>query len=80
MDKWNAAIQDVMLRLWRERKTANEIANTLTATFGHYYTRNAVLGKIWRLRDAGYKVAKRGSPLYNGVPMHPIYELKDFIS
>jgi hypothetical protein len=80
MEKWTEAAINELIHLWRCRNTATQIANTLTATYGHHYTRNAVLGKIWRLRDAGYKVAKRGSPLYNGTPMHPVYELKDFIS
>jgi GcrA cell cycle regulator len=65
--QWSAARIDLLRRLWAGGKTCSEIARALTAAgagdIGRggdiAVTRNAVIGKAFRLR-----LARRGSPLF----------------
>lgn len=50
--QWNAATQILLAEKWNSGCPASEIARQ----FGGGLTRNAVIGKITRLRNAGWKL------------------------
>ena len=55
---WTEELVEELLRLWQENLSAADIARRL----GHGLTRNAVIGKIHRLRAEGRAPAKRETP------------------
>ena len=51
---------DRLLALWDAGKTAGEIELAM----GGRRSRNAILGKVYRLRKGGVRFGERGSPLF----------------
>ena len=57
--EWNSEIIGALKRLWAEGNSASKTAEKLEVLFGIKFTRNAIIGKIHRLIDAG-KMETRG--------------------
>ncbi len=49
------------LALWAEGKSGTQLADALNAEFGTNYTKNAVIGKIWRSNPAQRTKENRGN-------------------
>ena len=48
-------INDIRTML-HSNKTYGQIANSLTAKYNKEFTRNQIIGKVWRLRRAGVSI------------------------
>ncbi len=57
---WSLEEMDRLLALWDAGKTATEIELAM----GGVRSRNAILGKVYRLRKGGVRFGERGSPLF----------------
>lgn len=68
--QWNDEIVGALKRLWTEGNSASRVAEKLEMLFGIKFTRNAIIGKIHRLIDAG-KMAARGdyAPKHDNRPL-----------
>jgi GcrA cell cycle regulator len=68
--EWNDEIVGALKRLWTEGNSASRVAEKLEVLFGIKFTRNAIIGKIHRLIDAG-KMAARGdyAPKHDNRPL-----------
>jgi len=58
---WTDEIIERMLELWKEGKSASNIARELCAIAGKKLSRNAVIGKLHRMRKAG-QIPEREEP------------------
>ena len=57
--EWKPEVIGALKRLWAEGNSASKTAEKLEVLFGIKFTRNAIIGKIHRLIDAG-KMKPRG--------------------
>ena len=60
--KWTDELIEQLLKLWEEGLSASDIANAL----GQGFSRNAVIGKVHRLRAAGKAPARRDTDKRSG--------------
>lgn len=60
MSDWTQAATDLTTLLWADGKSASEISRALLGRLGFYASRNAVIGKVHRLRLPG-RTMKRPS-------------------
>lgn len=54
--KWTNKMETILVEYLRCKLTAAEIAEVLNSVFGYSLTRNAILGKIFRMRKNGAKI------------------------
>lgn len=59
MSDWTLAATDMLTTLWADGKSASEISRALWGRLGADFTRNAVIGKVHRLRLPGRRRAPR---------------------
>ena len=57
-NEWPSDREAAMIRLWHEGNSASQVARKLEEMFGIKFTRNAIIGKVHRLIDAGKMLAR----------------------
>jgi hypothetical protein len=60
-NKWTEAIETELKKLWHDGNSASETARKINIMFGVVFTRNSIIGKVFRLVNAGKMLARHGS-------------------